>query len=64
LTGELFSHKESYIFVPSLLRLTASILLHAKLTKDSMEQFIAAHPSLSEAIHEAILCAVGHAVHV
>jgi dihydrolipoamide dehydrogenase len=29
-----------------------------------MEDFIAAHPSLSEAIQEALLSAVGHAVHV
>jgi dihydrolipoamide dehydrogenase len=41
-----------------------TVMLHAELTTDSMEQFIAAHPSLSEAIHEAILSAVGHAVHV
>ncbi|MEH7098378.1 dihydrolipoyl dehydrogenase [Neobacillus vireti] len=41
-----------------------TVMLHAELTTDSLEQFIAAHPSLSEAIHEAILCAVGHAVHV
>ncbi|MED4227875.1 dihydrolipoyl dehydrogenase [Neobacillus cucumis] len=41
-----------------------TVMLHAELTTDTMEQFIAAHPSLSEAIHEAILSAVGHAVHV
>jgi dihydrolipoamide dehydrogenase len=41
-----------------------TVMLHAELTTDSMEQFIAAHPSLSEAINEAILSAVGHAVHV
>lgn len=41
-----------------------TVMLHAELTTDSMEQFIAAHPSLSEAIHEAILSAVGHAVHI
>jgi dihydrolipoamide dehydrogenase len=29
-----------------------------------MENFIAAHPTLSEAVHEALLSAVGHAVHV
>lgn len=40
-----------------------TVMLHAELTTESMEQFIAAHPSLSEAIHEAILSAVGHAVH-
>ncbi|MFB5195342.1 dihydrolipoyl dehydrogenase [Neobacillus sp. KR4-4] len=41
-----------------------TVMLHAELTTDSLEQFIAAHPSLSEAIHEALLSAVGHAVHV
>ena len=41
-----------------------AIMLHAEMTTDLMEQFIAAHPSLSEAIHEALLSAVGHAVHV
>jgi dihydrolipoamide dehydrogenase len=40
------------------------VMLHAELTTDSMEQFIAAHPTLSEAINEAILSAAGHAVHV
>lgn len=41
-----------------------SVMLHAELTTDIMENFIAAHPSLSEAIHEALLSAIGHAVHV
>ncbi|PLS04814.1 dihydrolipoyl dehydrogenase [Neobacillus cucumis] len=41
-----------------------TVMLHAELTTDSMEQFIAAHPSLSEAIQEALFSAVGHAVHV
>ncbi|MFE4523739.1 dihydrolipoyl dehydrogenase [Cytobacillus firmus] len=41
-----------------------AIMLHAELTADIMENFIAAHPTLSEAVHEALLSAVGHAVHV
>lgn len=41
-----------------------TVMLHAELTTDVMEDFIAAHPTLSEAIHEALLSAVGHAVHV
>lgn len=41
-----------------------TIMLHAELTTDIMENFIAAHPTLSEAVHEAMLSAVGHAVHI
>jgi dihydrolipoamide dehydrogenase len=41
-----------------------TVMLHAELTMDVMDHFIAAHPSLSEAVHEALLNAVGHAVHV
>ncbi|MCM3729277.1 dihydrolipoyl dehydrogenase [Neobacillus cucumis] len=41
-----------------------TVMLHAELTTETMENFIAAHPSLSEAVHEALLNAVGHAVHV
>jgi dihydrolipoamide dehydrogenase len=41
-----------------------AVMLHAELTTESMEHFIAAHPSLSEAIHEALHSAIGHAVHV
>ncbi|MFD5852164.1 dihydrolipoyl dehydrogenase [Cytobacillus pseudoceanisediminis] len=41
-----------------------AVMLHAELTADLMENFIAAHPTLSEAVHEALLSAVGHAVHV
>jgi dihydrolipoamide dehydrogenase len=41
-----------------------TVILHAELTTDIMDHFIAAHPSLSEAVHEALLNAVGHAVHV
>lgn len=40
-----------------------TVMLHAELTTDIMGDFIAAHPSLSEAVHEALLSAVGHAVH-
>ncbi|SDH86889.1 dihydrolipoyl dehydrogenase [Alteribacillus bidgolensis] len=38
-------------------------LLHLETTVDLMEDFIAAHPTLSEAIHEGLLNTVGHAVH-
>ncbi|WFA06096.1 dihydrolipoyl dehydrogenase [Bacillus sp. HSf4] len=41
----------------------ASVMMHAELTADSMEHFIAAHPTLSEAIHEALLNTTGQAVH-
>ncbi|MEK3820336.1 dihydrolipoyl dehydrogenase [Cytobacillus sp. FSL W8-0315] len=41
-----------------------AVMLHAELTADLMENFISAHPTLSEAVHEALLSAVGHAVHV
>lgn len=41
-----------------------TLMLHAEMTTDIMENFIAAHPTLSEAIHEALLSAVGHALHV
>ncbi|MED3561282.1 dihydrolipoyl dehydrogenase [Bacillus xiapuensis] len=40
-----------------------TVMLHAELTTDTMRDFIAAHPTLSEAVHEAVLSAVGHAVH-
>ncbi|MFC3885701.1 dihydrolipoyl dehydrogenase [Bacillus songklensis] len=40
-----------------------TVMLHAEMTVDIMEDFIAAHPTLSEAIHEALHDAVGHAVH-
>lgn len=40
-----------------------TVMLHAEMTVDAMENFIAAHPTLSEAIHEALLSTVGHAVH-
>lgn len=41
-----------------------AVMLQAEMTTESMENFIAAHPSLSEGIHEALLSAMGHAVHV
>ena len=41
-----------------------ALMLHAELTTDLMETFIAAHPTLSEAVQEALLSAIGHAVHV
>lgn len=41
-----------------------TVMLHAELTTDILESFIAAHPSLSEAVNEALLSAIGHAVHV
>lgn len=40
-----------------------TVMLHAEMTVDAMQDFIAAHPTLSEAIQEALLSAVGHAVH-
>ncbi|WP_419887249.1 dihydrolipoyl dehydrogenase [Neobacillus niacini] len=40
-----------------------TLMLHAEMTTDSMETFIAAHPTLSEAIHEALLSALGQQVH-
>ncbi|MCI0764934.1 dihydrolipoyl dehydrogenase [Bacillus sp. TL12] len=41
-----------------------TVMLHTEVTADIMRDFIAAHPTLSEAIHEAVLRAIGHAVHV
>lgn len=41
-----------------------TVMLHAELTTDVIEDLIVAHPTLSESIHEALLSAVGHAVHV
>lgn len=40
-----------------------TVMLHAELTADIFENFIAAHPTLSEAIHEALLGALGQHVH-
>lgn len=41
----------------------AALLLHAEMTVDAMESFIAPHPTLSEGILEAVRGALGHAVH-
>ncbi|PGA38742.1 dihydrolipoyl dehydrogenase [Bacillus toyonensis] len=41
-----------------------TVMIHTEVTADIMRGYIAAHPTLSEAIHEALLQAVGHAVHV
>lgn len=41
----------------------AAVMMHAELTADAMEHFIAAHPTLSETIHEALLQVAGQAVH-
>lgn len=40
-----------------------TVMIHTEVTADIMRDFIAAHPTLTEAIHEALLQAVGHAVH-
>lgn len=40
-----------------------TIMIHTEVTADIMRDYIAAHPTLSEAIHEALMQAVGHAVH-
>ncbi|PEL49753.1 dihydrolipoyl dehydrogenase [Bacillus toyonensis] len=41
-----------------------TVMIHTEVTADIMRDYIAAHPTLSEAIHEALLQAVGLAVHV
>ncbi|HDR7326090.1 MULTISPECIES: dihydrolipoyl dehydrogenase [Bacillus cereus group] len=41
-----------------------TVMIHTEVTADIMRGYIAAHPTLSEAIHEALLQAIGHAVHV
>ncbi|MBA4493507.1 dihydrolipoyl dehydrogenase [Paenactinomyces guangxiensis] len=41
-----------------------SMMLHSEMTVDTMESFIAAHPTLSEALQEAVLSATGLAVHL
>ncbi|HDR7471666.1 dihydrolipoyl dehydrogenase [Bacillus toyonensis] len=40
-----------------------TVMIHTEVTADIMRGYIAAHPTLSEAIHEALLQAIGHAVH-
>ena len=41
----------------------AALMLHAELTADVMESSMAAHPTLSEAVQEALLNATSHALH-
>lgn len=41
----------------------AALLLHSEMTADALADFIAPHPTLSEALFEAVRGAVGHAVH-
>jgi len=40
-----------------------TLMLHAEMTTDAMEHFIAAHPTLSEALLEAVMNATGQAIH-
>lgn len=40
-----------------------TVMIHTEVTADIMRDYIAAHPTLSEAIHEALLQAIGHAIH-
>jgi dihydrolipoamide dehydrogenase len=40
------------------------LAINAELTKDDIEATIHAHPTLSEAIHEATSQAFGHAIHI
>lgn len=40
-----------------------TIMLHTEMTADAMENFIAAHPTLSETLAEALLNATGQALH-
>lgn len=40
-----------------------TVMIHTEVTADIMRDYIAAHPTLFEAIHEALMQAVGHAVH-
>lgn len=40
-----------------------TVMIHTEVTADLMRDYIAAHPTLSEAIHEALLQVVGEAVH-
>lgn len=41
-----------------------TLMLHSELTLDSLEQWITAHPTLSEVIQEALLQATGQAIHI
>ncbi|WP_342719678.1 dihydrolipoyl dehydrogenase [Bacillus paramycoides] len=40
-----------------------TVMIHTEVTADIMRDYIAAHPTLSEALHEALLQAIEHAVH-
>lgn len=40
-----------------------TLMLHAEMTTDAMESFIAAHPTLSEALLEAVWNTTGQAIH-
>ncbi|MEJ8548702.1 dihydrolipoyl dehydrogenase [Brevibacillus borstelensis] len=40
-----------------------TMMLHGEMTTDAMEGFIAAHPTLSETLMEAVLNAAGQAIH-
>ncbi|WP_400162431.1 dihydrolipoyl dehydrogenase [Brevibacillus sp. TJ4] len=40
-----------------------TLMLHAEMTTDAMEDLIAAHPTLSEAVTEAVANATGRAIH-
>jgi dihydrolipoamide dehydrogenase len=41
-----------------------TLMIYSEMTVDTMEDFIAAHPTLSEAIQEAVRAAAGSAVHI
>jgi len=41
-----------------------ALMLNAEMTADMLDQYIVAHPTVSEAIHEALLNATGQAVHI
>lgn len=41
-----------------------TLIIHGEMTVDTLDDFIAAHPTLAEAIHEAIRAAEGAAVHI
>ncbi|KZO00095.1 dihydrolipoyl dehydrogenase [Pseudobacillus badius] len=41
-----------------------TVMIHGEMTADSLERLIAAHPSVSEAIYEAVASTAGQAVHI
>lgn len=41
----------------------AAAIMNGEMTADMAEHFIAAHPTLSETLHEALLSTIGLAVH-